>query len=88
MTEKQQTPATLDECFEAARLLQDVAVLSKPPQPDVSELLEAAKALLDFDDTNVICDVHGEMGAWQSMELEAIINRISIAARAEQKGGE
>lgn len=45
------------------------------------ELLEAARELIDFDDTNIICDAQGDSGTWQSKELEEIIRKISVAVR-------
>lgn len=56
------------------------------------ELLEAARELIDFDDTNIICDAQGDSGTWQSKELEEIIRKISVAVRQAitraEKGGE
>lgn len=73
--------ATLDECFEAAELLQDVAVLSKPPQPDVSELLEALK------------DASAELNRRNRYDVQYETTRVLanvgfVIKRAEQKGAE
>ena len=96
IAEKQQTPATLDECFEAAELLQDVAVKSKSGgdnQEDL-ELIEAipTKQLVEMlKDPPEDVDWTGDLGlfkraAWRIEELDGIFSPRFIVPRARYNG--
>lgn len=59
----------------------------QPKQPDVAELLEALKAIVDKDENDCIRDESNEVGFWQSDELCLLLDNARKAiANAEQKG--
>jgi len=69
----------MDELFEPIRtaLLQH-----NQAQPVNKMMLDALKAIVDYDDTNAICDMRGETGSWQSNELSDLISKANIAIAA------
>lgn len=82
--DKQQTPATLGECYEAAQLLQDVAVKSKP-SGDVAEALESLIATLDFLPTD---ELSGQIKVCLTLdEIAQLKARASELKRALAQSG-